>query len=427
MGVRSRRTSAILPGMRSAHAASALAPLLLALATACPPTTDDPASKPTATAGPPIQGVTATTSYARQNTPAPTDVGVLLQANGLSGHYFDARQYVDLDGDGVREIVVAPGRDVSTATAVHVFKSQAGGWVDATAAFFGAAVPAQIHARKVLAADFNGDGVLDLYFVDHGYDHPPFPGAQNVLALSGTGGRWTQKEIAGNPTAFQHCAAAGDIDNNGTVDVFACADGYQGTEKGPYFLLNDGAGEMTLTRDGVPESLRDGLLAAELVDVDGDGYLDLVASSRHAGTSFGTTVYWHWGAGAGSYSDSRATTLPNPPTFVATYDAKAEDIDGDGRRDLVLLRVRGDLSGYYLQILRQTGARTFEDESIPRIIHDASTWEGLTGAWFPWIHLAELGGVASLDLAIGDSSANVPARAGMRWSNDGRGFFTKTP
>lgn len=370
-----------------------------------------------------------TTSYRHQNNPAPTDVGTLLHQANLPGYYFDSRQYVDLDGDGVKEIVVAPGLDSVNGSPVHVYKKQTdGSYADATNSFFGTAVPSQIHPRKAIAADFNGDGLLDLYFADHGYDHSPFPGAQNVLMLSNKATqKLEQKTIPNNPTAFHHCATAGDIDNNGTVDIFVCADGYQGSSKMPYFLLNDSLGNMTISRTGIPASLNQGVLAAELIDVDNDGYLDLVASSRSSRggiESFNSTIFW--GDGSGSFTDSRATTLPNPNTFVATYDIKAEDIDGDGRRDLVLLRVTKDLAGYYLQTLRQTSARVFADESVTRIIKNETTWEGNGAAWFPWIHLTDLNNDGKLDIAIGDSSSNIPSR-NFQWINNGAGIFSKAP
>jgi hypothetical protein len=376
----------------------------------------------------PNPAINNTTSYRHQNSLAPADIATLLRNNRFGGYYFDARQYIDLDGDGVQEIAIAAGLDTPGPSGpILVFKRQPNGtYSNATNSYFGS-VPALVHPRKAIAADFNGDGLLDLYFADHGYDHPPYPGAQNVLVLSDkNSGKWTQKAIAENPTAFAHCATAGDVDNNGTIDIFSC-----GERERAYFLLNDGTGNMTVLRDAVPTTIRTGgFLAAELVDVDGDGYLDLVAGYQEPPFSGTGVVIIFWGNGTLPFSLTRATqvpdVIPNPPAFPNTYDIKAEDINGDGRRDLVLLRVTYELQGYYFQILLQTEARSFVDESLVRIIGLPSRWEGNTGAWFPWIHMPDLDGDGFVDLGIGDSSGQPVARR-LLWLNDRRGFFSKVP
>ena len=393
-----------------------------------------PAPAPAPAAGPVANPtINATTSYRLSNTPAPTDIAGLLAAAGIFGQYFDARQYVDLDGDGVKEIVVAPGRDSTDATPSRVFRKGSDGlYTDQTAAFYSGAIPGLIHPRKVISADFNGDGRADLYFIDHGYDHNPFPGAQNVLALSDAAtGKLAIKAIPGNAVSFQHCGTAGDIDNNGSVDIFACSDGWQTTasvDKSSYFLLNDGAGNMTISRAGIPASIKGGgMLAAELIDVDGDGFLELIVGHRHYNAGLGrnearTTVFW--GDGTGAFTDARSLLLPVNATFNTTYDIKAEDVDGDGRRDIVLLSVRENLTGYYVHIFRQTAARTFADESLARIIKDEASWEGKSADWFPWIHVTDLNADGKPDIAIGDSSGHAPARD-IRWINDGSSVFTR--
>ncbi|WP_233168292.1 FG-GAP repeat domain-containing protein [Xylophilus sp. ASV27] len=374
----------------------------------------------------------ASTSYKYQNRPEPTDIGTLLTRNGIYGQYFDARQFVDLDGDGISELIIASGKDSQDAEPVRIFKKQMdGSYAIATTSFFDGPLPSQIHPRKLLVADFNGDGRPDLYFIDHGYDHPPFPGAQNVLALSNPAtGRLSIKSINGSKAQFHHCAAAGDVDNNGSVDIFACSNSYQstpGNDQNPYLLLNDGSGNMAISRAGVPASLRQtgGLYAAELVDADGDGNLDLIIGDHAYDSGLRrdvnrTTIFW--GDGSGMFTDARATRLPVNESFPVTYDIKAEDIDGDGQREIVLLTVSAQLQGYYLQIFKRTGPRQYADQSVPRIIKTPTTWQGNTANFAPWIRLADIDGDGDLDISIGDSSGQIPARR-LRWRNDGTGTF----
>ena len=376
------------------------------------------------------------TSNFNQNRLDPTDILKLFQSIGVRGQYVDGRQVVDLDGDGISEIVVAGGVDGTGTTPVRVFrKTGISSYEDATTSFFDGAIPGQVHPRRVITADFNGDGKPDLYFADHGYDHPPFPGAQNVLALSNAAtGKLSIKAIAGNPTEFHHCAAAGDVDNNGTVDIFVCGSGFQstaGNEKGPYLLLNDGNGNMTVSRVGIPDTMRTNgsTASAELVDVDGDGRLDLLIGDRLYNRTlrveeFRISVYW--GNGAGQFSDDLVTRLPGNPAFALAYDLKAEDIDGDGRKDIVVLSTPATLSGigFYLQVFMPTSNRQFTDESLARTIKNAATWEGNTAGWFPWLHMLDLNGDGKIDIGIGDSSANLTARK-LTWINNGTGVFSR--
>ena len=65
--------------------------------------------------------------------------------------------------------------------------------------------PSGVHPREALLADFNGDGMKDLFIADHGHDAPPFPGWSNQLLL------WTSEgyidasdRLPDDSTGFSH-------------------------------------------------------------------------------------------------------------------------------------------------------------------------------------------------------------------------------
>jgi hypothetical protein len=65
-----------------------------------------------------------------------------------------------------------------------------GGFTDKTSQIISGPIPQTIHPRKIVIADFNGDGKPDIFIADHGYDVAPFPGAQSTLILSTPDGHY---------------------------------------------------------------------------------------------------------------------------------------------------------------------------------------------------------------------------------------------
>lgn len=372
--------------------------------------------------GPPNPAINETTSH---------DLSQVVFAQSIpaiTGWNYNARQYHDLDGDGVAELIVAPWDFDKQPDDMIIYRDSGAGYAPATAQFFDGPVPQSIWARKLLEADFNGDGKVDFYVADTGDDYAPFPGAENALVLSGPDGRLSQYRIPDAPTLFQHCAAAGDIDNNGTIDLFVGSNPFGDGDKSSYLVINDGHGGYRVTRDGVPRwSLRTRpVFTCELVDVDGDGYLDLITGSQESAAAgappFPTML--HWGNGTGAFSDASAVVLPQELDYAIVLDFDAADLDGDGARDLVVLRtsdVPQFYTGYYIQILVQSPARSFTDQSLARIIGDKASWQGKGAQWIDWLRVLDVTGDGTPDIVTDD------AWLGRRyvWSNGGDGAFTR--
>lgn len=68
------------------------------------------------------------------------------------------------------------------------------------------------------------------------------------------------------------------------------------TDNGAFLLVNDGAGNFTVTRRGIPR-LRQGYYTSEVIDLDDDGYCDLIVGG-HEHERASTRIYW----GAASHS-----------------------------------------------------------------------------------------------------------------------------
>ena len=147
---------------------------------------------------------------------------------------------------------------------------------------------------------------------------------------------------------------------------------------------------------------------AELIDIDGDGSIDLVTAGHEQD---GQPVVIAWGDRDGNYSDDLKTTLPMIACWGAVHDIEAEDLDGDGDRDIVLNRSSGGCDtfyqGFYVQVLRNDGNRTFTDATDTMIVDGSSP----TDRWIDWLRIQDINGDGRLELIADDASK------GLIWIN----------
>jgi len=355
-------------------------------------------------------------SYSNSKVPYSINRPAILTAIG--GAYSTPIGYGDFNGDGIPDIVFAP--NTPTGLPIIIALGQPGGsYVDGTTQVISGQVPAPIVGRKIIVGDFNGDGRPDIFIDDTGYDQPPWPGNHNWLLLSDGAGHLVYQSAfaATDPVGYHHGATAGDIDHTGHIDIFVTG-GFSGSSS--YFLLNDGHGHFTVDTTRVPSTiLRNFIYTCELIDVDYDGNLDLVVGG-HEYNGMPTEIFW--GNGTGFYSDTNKTVLPADAQFGIVLDIDSEDINHDGLRDLVITRTAQVpfYTGFYFQVVMQTSRHVFADQSLPRLIHDRSTWIGNTGRWVDWIHLVDITGDSARDIVVDDASRH------LGWTNDGNGYFTFT-
>lgn len=300
-----------------------------------------------------------------------------------------------------------------------------------------------VHPREIVQADFNGDGLPDLYVAGHGYDTDPFPGEQNHLLLGKQGGGYTDA-TAGLPqlSDFTHSASAGDIDGDGRLDLFVGNMSSHASPSEAYVLLGDGQGGFSKTNAGLPletggllnrASGNFGMTASLLADLNGDGRLDLVLGND--GNTYNkehrSLVFWNTGSGF----DANAKTFLPQGYFGDTtivHDIATMDIDGDGDQDLLMLSSESTPSdayadGWALDALRNDGG-VFTLDTLSHFAA-ADSHEGLPGenskvGASEFIRLMDVNGDGSKDIVINQFMNNLPgADTPIVWTNDGYGHF----
>lgn len=319
-----------------------------------------------------------------------------------------AMAYADFDNDGRTDIFYSPLDWSPNPVPAEVYINDGRGGFDLSAGFFGIDPPGGVHPRKALPGDFNGDGKPDIFVLDHGYDREPFPGAHPYALLSSENG-YVQAEGLADVIGFHHGGASADIDADGDLDVLV-TDNFAR----PSFFVNDGAGNFVWDTTRVQGIEYTGIFTAELVDVDLDGYVDLLAAG-HEYDGFATQILW--GDQSGVFSTLQGSILPAIGGQGTVVDIDVADTDGDGDKDILLNRTGDDTgpgwyNGYYLQLLEQTGIRTFVDRTS--LLHGNRDSEV---KWIHWLRIADIDEDGDPDVLADDASRR------LIWKNNGSGEF----
>lgn len=185
--------------------------------------------------------------------------------------------------------------------------------------------------RAQYALDANGDGWPDLYTANElpwDDDAESSRLGANKLYLNAPDGRGGRRMVPSPRSGLDlhlgqgRCGEVLDWDGNGWQDLFLCA-----ASGGRLFLnqggsFRDATAEVALARD-------DRYVDADLVDLDGDGRLDLVGVR-------GDEVVWRRNEGGALGAEVRLRRIRGG----ALWSVAPGDYDGDGRTDLYLLRSR---------------------------------------------------------------------------------------
>jgi len=300
---------------------------------------------------------------ASQTQPPPTTTArlwtdVTAETIGETAQWTNKVEIADLNGDGRPDLLFANGGKYSEAGAPEpnlVFINNGPGrrFDNRTEAVFG---PTPDLARVIKARDFSGDGIVDIV-VGTTFQ------TQSRLYLGTGGGAFrevTATHLPQMPLSVGDLEP-GDVDGDGDLDLVLAdwGPGNNMTNAGgrTRLWLNDGAGHFTdATDERMPPTLVRFSWDLEFVDVDNDADLDIAVSCKRCG---GGSLFKN--DGAGHFTDDPRGL----PQYTNNYEYEPMDLDGDGFLDLVTINdgeiLREDSSDRREHVLRNDGKGRYKD------------------------------------------------------------------
>lgn len=308
-----------------------------------------------------------------------------------SAHSYEARAYGDFDKDGNLDIVAAfTNPSTNVGSDVEFYRNNGFNLTKDQSVFTGGA-PKLVSGSKAITGDFDGNGWLDVVISSTGFNGGAYPG-ESIIILLNTNGKFTSKTL-NLPIGYYGSICAGDIDNDGDLDLFVTDN--KSISK---FLINDGKANFTYDNSLYPSTFYNkSYFTSELYDINKDGYLDLILGGFEQDNA--STIIL-WGNGTGSYTTSKMTTLPKVSGKAVVVDIDFIDFDKDGKTDLLITRKSdGSVSeGFYLQLLKNTGT-DFTDVTPTTI---STNTDGNDPNWIKWIRVQDVDNDGDLDITTDD-------------------------
>ena len=300
----------------------------------------------------------------------------------------------DFDGDGDLDLATANERAATDHVSV-LFNDGTGNFSTVDNIFLGSSaadIGQELAPGGIVSGDINGDGDIDLVVTRFRSDPVFITNHVLVLSNDGTGnftiGQSFPSDMVMDP--FPYRLVMADLDGDGNLDLAVP------NQKGDTVSLfrNDGNGSETFTSAGL---LQPGLSPNSVIalDIDGDGDTDLVTSNGEGQSHTGSntvSVFLNTGTGG----ELTEATFATPMIFDAGADpisVKAGDVDADGDIDLV---VANNFDSSTVSLLVNRGNLNFSDP----VAFDA-------GVGPRWVVFQDLDGDGKLDLAVANRANKI--------------------
>ena len=324
---------------------------------------------------------------------------------------------IDIDGDGQEDLFYYEGYDLNISPTPNpppsVFMNTGANLKQIN--YTGPNIK-DPHGTKILVGDFNNDSLPDIFSnvaVDPPFGAFPFLNDNNHLLLNSKNGFTTVKEFPDQ--GFWYTGCSGDIDNDGDLDIIAFNFHNQSNGVKSRIMWNDGKANFTIDFTGVGDIPV--VYLSELVDVNNDGFLDLVIV--FVPTTFPSRVNDFrvlWGNGKGFSLTNSSTISMSGEWYLMNLDFT--DLDADGTKEIIASGNYNNPTGsgapiYFISLFKSTDkGKTFSDKTSQYIDNN-------TAGRFYHIRVQDIDKNGQLDIFSGEKKDNI------RWEWNGTKFIRK--
>jgi hypothetical protein len=266
----------------------------------------------------------------------------------------------------------------------------------------------KIFGSKLIAADFNGDGYKDV-FVQSGMDpsgtdwstcwycDPILP---NNIMFNNNGKSFSVKELT-EWTGIWRTASAGDIDKDGDIDLVIFST-HHAKGLSNKLLINDGKGNFTVRKSDI-DSI-EWADVTELIDVNSDGYLDLVINDVMNNPNYTNRFRILWGDGV-NFKQSNSIRI-DVPTTATILEVDGYDFDKDGFMELIISTNTSD-GKWKLNMFKTTNNVVYINHT-----NDIMDNNPTNIAYSDMINIDDVDGNGKMDVFVNNKSLNI------RWEFD---------
>ena len=263
--------------------------------------------------------------------------------------------YCDFNNDGYVDII---GKDENSPNNIKLYTNDGNEYYtssilnidnDSENGFFG--------ARKIITSDVNNDDLLDIIYCQAPDDETS---PRGLFVLRNNGNTFTRFTLLDGERDWTHTVTAGDIDNDGNIDIFPGGKGYVFMGNGDFTFTKKDLPSTMIEWDEYNQSYSTKGISQEMIDINDDGYVDILMGYHISmdGTTIeeqSNTHVIHYGTGDDTMFTEAYVLLSDYNGTNITLDFSVTDYDNDGDLDLFVNSSFNYQSKYVIQYYENNG------------------------------------------------------------------------